>query len=152
MNLVPREQFIIAAGGALTVVFLFYLIIWSPFTTSVQTLKAEVNQQKILLSWMEKNAVELKRLRQAQPKQYNTTKTSLITLVERSLKSGNIATFKPELNQMSAKQVSIKFNKVSFNELINWLNKVRTRYAIQANKINIQATETLGVVTAQIVI
>ena len=62
-SLPSKEQWMVTGTGALIFITLFYLVIWEPLHTGLNTEQQKQQSQKEILLWMQNAAVEVKQLR-----------------------------------------------------------------------------------------
>ena len=146
-QLEPREKNILFYGGLLALLFIFYFFMWRPFTSSIQTKRAEISNKIALVNWMKETVPQLKAIKTKQSKKTTTQKESLLIIVEQSLKKGRLSSVKPDITQSNS-QVNVTFKTVAFTDLVFWLSKLQKEYALQVTTININATKESGVVKA----
>ena len=149
-KLALREQQFIKIGIPIAILLIFYLFIWSPFTTQIQNLQQTVNNEQDTSLWMEGAIQQINSLRTKGILQQQQSNGSNLTLVDESLKNSPITSRVAELSQANNNQVTVKFSHVGFDVLITWLNQLWQRNGIQATQFSATATQTSGLVDAQV--
>ena len=62
-SLEVRERMMLAAGSALLVLFLLYVLVWSPIHSGYDALRNTVEEQRATAVWMQKSAQTLTSLK-----------------------------------------------------------------------------------------
>lgn len=150
-NLNLREQVITGGGGAIAIVLLFYLFIWSPFTASLITTKNYVLYQQNLVAWMQQAEQKLQTLTATGNTIQKISNSDLLTTLDTTLKQHQLAAFMNGMQQTDNNTVLVRFNKVPFDSLIAWINSLWNNYEIKVQQINIiPKPEKNGLVAAQV--
>lgn len=151
-NLSNNEKIMVGVGGIIISIILFYLFIWSPFTAAVSSSQVEYQHNQQLLAWMQKNISQLQALQLGQSKTLKKVNSSLLALLENSVKNSPTANAKPTLTQANKNEVKIDFNEVSFSNFILWLQKLTSEYAVQVTKVTLAATQKPGIVKVNLIL
>lgn len=146
-----RERKIALIGGVIFALFLFYVIIYHPMSESVTQYQQQVKNNTELLSWMQRARSQLK-LAAATTSDKTPTTGSVLSIAERSIKENKLTQIATEIKQIQSNQVQIHFDRVSFNQLLPWLQKLPLHYRLSIFKINMKRTDEQGIITATVVV
>jgi len=147
-----ERRMLIVGGGLLAVMFL-YMGIWEPLTNKVETLRVSTTEQIALLAWMRSSAQEVKQLRgrgnnqQAKP----ASGQSLLSLVDRTAKSGRLGTALKRVQPDGDEKVGVWLEAANFDDLVRWLAALETRHGVRVVSSVFQALEASGSVDARLV-
>ncbi|HHZ88501.1 MAG TPA: type II secretion system protein M [Chromatiaceae bacterium] len=151
LNLEKREQRIVSIGAPLLLVFLIYSFGWQPISESVELLKTQTQSQTQTLQWMRKAAVEVKQLRG------NTTQRaripagqSLLAVIDKTTQTAQLGKAVKRIQPKGKNGVQIRLEQAAFDNMIDWLNKLKTQQGISITTISIERLDTPGLVNARI--
>jgi general secretion pathway protein M len=147
-NLNERERWMAAAGVILVLVYLFYLLIYSPLTTAVNTKSQLLIEKKETLAWMQQIAKKPKH----QGKVETTNNTQLLALVSSQLNDKPFKQFPYQLQQTGPGDIQLSFDRVPYQPFLNWLWALSNHYAITIKQFTAEQTDTPGVVKLLLVI
>lgn len=136
-----REQKLLA----FTAVFLLAIVIyglWKPLRDRVNTLRYEVAKQ-------EQIANLLKKIPVTDLEHYLKTPHSdnKVTAINQSLQTTTLNEIANPL-QLSNRQLTVSFNEIGFDELIDWLQQLWQQQNIEPVNLKIQRLEKSGAVSA----
>ena len=145
-----REQNIVTAGIIFLIISLFYLIIWEPVFSALETERQKYESERQLYFWMKDASSELKALQSSGAKYNNQFKNkSISSLAELSAQSTGIKQHIKKLDSDS-KGVKAELDQVSFDNLIIWLSDMAEKYNIQVSSLHIEKSNEPGTVNARI--
>ena len=128
--LTEREQKLVLLSGVMIIIALFYFIIWSPLTTSLEQAKTRGNAQQKLLGWVQENANRAQQLRRSNSTQ-GGLQGSLAQAVSRSTQQFSIPVSRMQpLND----ELQVWVDEAPFDAVLAWL----------------EAMEEMGVVIRQL--
>lgn len=145
----PREQKIGLIGGVILILLLYYLILYSPLSASVENHQRQIQSKTELLGWMQRASTQLK-LAAEHNGDKKIPQGSVLSIAEQSIKQGRLSA--GEIKQIDNNQVQIRFEKVSFDQLLAWLQKLPLQYRLRIFKINMKRTAEEGIITATVVV
>ncbi|HHI91899.1 MAG TPA: type II secretion system protein M [Gammaproteobacteria bacterium] len=151
-GLEANERRMLIVGGGLLLVMLLYIGIWEPLTNKVETLRISTAEQTALLTWMRSAAQEVKKLRGRDSQQAKPASgQSLLTLVDRTAKSGRLGTALKRVQPDGDEKVGVWLESANFDDLVRWLATLETRHDVRVVSSVFQALETAGRVDARLV-
>ena len=149
-----REQYFVAAGAAVVIIAMLYLIIWAPLDRSHAQLREDVEMWQSSLT-------ELRPLQQSVGSNnssgtttvVNTSQTPII-IVDQTLRSRGLDRYRRRSQPTTSNGIRVEFEDVAFDELVLWLGDLSQQYAMdvqvgsfsiggQANPGRVNATLTL---------
>jgi len=150
-QLSPRDQKAALIGGFSLAVILFYFIIINPLSNKVKVLKTNIVDSQELLSWMNEASEQVKQSHISSGNDMDKN-ISLLSLIEKSTKSSQLAASVSEIKQLDDNEVQLKFKTIVFDQLIAWLKNIQNKNRVYVNKITLRRTETDGVVQGDMVL
>ncbi len=136
-SLNQREQLFVGGGSITAIVVLFYLFIWSPFTTHLANTEHYVAYQQNLVSWMKQASQKLQILGGSATKVQKISNSELLSTLDTTIKKQQLASFMNGMQQSDNNTVLVKFKKVPFDYLIAWIDSLWKQYEIKVQRINI---------------
>ncbi|HAK5293710.1 TPA: general secretion pathway protein [Salmonella enterica] len=138
----PREKGLLLA----TVVFLFsagyYVLIWQPLSERI------VQQETMLQQLLAMNT----RLKSATPdiiaarKSGTTTSVQVSRIISESASSRGIAITRMDER---GEYIQVWTGAVVFDDLLDWLNELRDKYALDVTQLDVKQAESSGMVNIQ---
>lgn len=150
-NLSIRERTLVAGGTALTLLLVFYLLVWEPLQASSNRLRQTIVDQRTDLAWMQQAAQEVKRLDNLTGVQADDGR-SLLTLVDQTARTAGLGNALKRIAPQGEEQLSAQLDSVEFDKLIPWLGTLEQDYRITIISFSVDRTETAGLVNARIVL
>jgi general secretion pathway protein M len=147
-----REQLMLIAAAAVTLLFLLYLLAWQPFTQAVEKKRQLVASQRTTLNWMEENLPEIQRLRGQHGRETKTSNEALLTLVDRTAKQRQLRQQIKRIKPQGDDAVQLWVEQVSFDTLLRWLGELTAQHGIAIDSLNIDRQEAPGLVNARLVL
>lgn len=147
-----REQLMLIAAAAVTLLFLLYLLAWQPFTQAVEQKRLLVTNQQTTFNWMEENLPEIQRLRGRQSNQTKSTSEALLTLVDRTAKQRQLRQQIQRIKPQGDNAVQLWVEQVAFDTLLRWLGELTAQHGIAIDSLNIDRQESPGLVNARLVL
>lgn len=147
-SLEKREKTALLALAAFFAILILYFAMWSPIYVYHQDSLQKRDTQFSLIQYMragEKRARSSSSSQKAKP-----TGQSLITEISNSAQKLGI---KPNRMQPEGENsVSIWFDNVVFNDLINWIEQLNEREGVDIQQISIDRQDNPGTVNARLVL
>ena len=149
-SLAPREKMIVAMGGFMLALFLFYELVVAPIHHAFINARATVAQDQSLLAWMKSAAGQISQLQGTGVNATAVSAETLLTTTEESIHSSKIAGEMTSVTQNSNSTVDVKFSRVEFDGLTQWLIDLRQHYGIQAKQVVVTRINGQGMVQADV--
>ena len=133
-RLSSRERWILIGGSALSVLLLFYMLVWEPLAKAHHQLHHIVETQKQALQWMQQSAIEIQQLQRKPMVELRP----LSTVINESLSTGMLADLNKRVEHQDMDTVKIHFTQVRFTDLIPWLGQLYNQHAIFVSQAQIE--------------
>ncbi len=137
-----REQQLVVVGGILgvcVIVFVLYSDYVSPFFKNSRTGSQQLQQMQADLDWLRQAAMQAKQLKPQSSLKSNRGNQSLFALVDSSSKQAQLSQAVKRVEPEGEKRVRIWLENAKFDDAINWLSLLHSRYQINVEKITIDA-------------
>ncbi len=118
--LTEREQRLVMLSGIVVLIALFYFIVWSPLTTSIERERALLQSQQELLAWVKDSAGRAQQLRRSQGTE-TVLSGSLPQAVNRTTAAHNIAITRM---QPQGEELQVWVDQAPFNNVLAWLQSM----------------------------
>lgn len=122
LQLSERERMLVVAASVITVIVLFYYLLWSPLHQAVDTQSAALENDRKLLIWVQEQSSRAQLLQSTG--QNNTFSGSLTQLVNQTTRAANISVSRL---QPQDDELQIWIDEVPFNALMQWLADLEQR-------------------------
>ncbi len=153
LSLTQRERTMVKVAASVVTVFLLYLLIIEPISSSYAKNKKNVATATETLAWMHSAALEVKQLQGGSPlslSQRPQGKQFVLSMVDRSAKKSGLGGVMKRVQPEGESGVRIWFEAAAFDELIKWLAIVESQHGLTVNEINIEQTESTGLVNVRV--
>ncbi len=147
-NLTERERWIAAIGSVCVLIYLFYLLIYSPLSNSVNEKSQLLIEKQETLAWMELVRQQPKNLKKSEA----LSNTKLLALIGNQLSDKTFRQFPYQLQQTGPGDIQLSFDRVPYKQFLSWLWSLSNDYRITLKQFTADRTETPGVVKLLIVI
>lgn len=148
-SLAPREKWIALVGGTFIVLMFYYFALLTPLEEKIAQSKQNIKNKAELVAWMQQAQ---KLVKNATIKSNPTSNQPLLVQAEQSIKRARLGDQALEIRQLNQTQVMVKFSKVSFTSLVEWLNQLLASSSVSINKANLRRTDVEGIVSADVVL
>jgi general secretion pathway protein M len=116
-QLSEREQWLVSVSAVVVLIGLFYWLVWAPLNSALESNRQAVNNQQILLSWVQKNANRAVQLRSNAGSAKNFS-GSLPQAVNQTAARLNIAISRM---QPQGEELQVWVDQAPFNDVLSWL-------------------------------
>ena len=138
LSLTQRERILVQAATSVVAIFIVYLLIYEPISSTYEQNKKNVASSMETLQWMRTAAEEVKKLSAGRTvKAGSTGKQFILSTVDRSAKSAGLASVMKRVQPESDTGVRVWFENAPFDELIKWLSIIESKHGLSVNEINI---------------
>ena len=147
-NLNERERWLTGIGSVITLIYLFYLLIYSPLATSVSDKSKQLLEKQQTLSWMQ----QVRQLPLNNKTKRSISNTKLLAVIGNQLNEKSFQPFPYQLQQTGPGDIQLSFERVPYKQFLLWLWTLNFDYAITLKQFTADRSETAGVVKLLIVI
>ena len=151
LSLTQRERTLVQVAGSVIAIFILYLLILEPISSNYAKNKKNVAKGTETLAWMHSAALEVNQLRggdslteRPQGKQF------VLSMVDRSAKTSGLGGVMKRVQPEGESGVRVWFENAPFDELIKWLSIIESKHGLSVNEINIEQTESTGLVNVRV--
>jgi general secretion pathway protein M len=152
LNLSLRDKQILTLGSLIALLFLSYFFIWTPVNTNIELLRNQTLQDRDLLKWMQLTDQRLSSLDKTENPPTISTVSSLLALIQESVKSDFSAVSVSQLQQGENSSVQLNLTKVSFDHLIGWLRELDIKNKVVVRQFSVNSHDGPGVVSVRLVL
>ena len=150
-NLDPRERMMVAAGGALLVLFLLYIMIWSPLHSGYDSIKETVEEQRATALWMQQSAQTLKGLKgRAGSAAQGLGGRSLLSVADSTARAGGLGPALKRVEPEGSDSVRVWLDGAPFDVLVKWLGTLSTIHGVNAETVTMERSDATGRVNARL--
>jgi len=135
-----RERQWVGLAGAVTAVFLLYLLAWLPFQRATQQRRVDVETQRELLAWMQAAGKELNALRADGSGQAVIASGSPLSAAEELAQSMELRSHITRLESESSGSVRVSFEKAPFDRLLRWSERMASERGIRIDRVSMDPT------------
>ena len=151
LSLTQRERTMVQLAVSVVAVFLFYMVIVEPISTSYAEKKQNVATATETLEWMRTAAQEVKQLSGGRNlSAHPQGKQQVLSLVDRSARKAGLSAVMKRVQPEGDSGVRVWFENVTFDELIKWLATIESDHGLSVNEINVEQTESTGLVNVRV--
>ena len=147
-NLNERERWMAAIGSLCVLIYLFYLLLYSPLASSVQTKSRQLLEKKEILAWMQQVRQQPRNQKTAQV----ISNAKLLALIGSQFRDNNFRQFPYQLQQTGTGDIQLSFDRVPYNQFLSWLWSLANDYSITLKQFSVERTDTPGIVKVMLVI
>lgn len=150
-TLSTRERYMVIVGGAALFLFVLYLLVISPILQRADAVQARLAAQQSELAWMRQAAAEIQALRgQAGATVARGDGASLLSLIERTARSGQLAPAVRRVQPDGEHGVRIWLENAAFDDLLRWLHQLSADHGIALSEIGLDRQQQPGRVNARL--
>ncbi|MFK5913449.1 MAG: type II secretion system protein M [Woeseiaceae bacterium] len=150
LSLTLREQNLVKAASAIFIIFMLYLFIVDPISSNYLKNKKNVETASKTVSWMKAAATEVKRLGGSNALSSSSQGKFALSTIDRSIKKAGLGAMMKRVQPEGETGVRVWFENAAFDELIAWLASIELKQGLSVNEINIEQTETTGLVNVRV--
>lgn len=148
-NLNEREQGSLGLAGLFCVIYLFYLMVYSPLISAVANKNMQLQDKRETLAWMQKIQQHYRKPGKA-PETLDSSK--LLSLIASELSKPMFSAFTYQMQQTGSGDIQLSFEKIPYNAFITWLWGISHHYTIHIKELHIEQTKTPGIVKLNLLI
>lgn len=148
-GLASRERQIVAAGGAVLLLFIFYMLLWAPMQRALTRLRVAVPQDTVKLAQMRAQATQIQQLRARMPAA--AQRGNIMSTLEQSAGTRGLRQSISRMEPDGTTGARLTMDEVSFDALIGWIAELQGQ-GIRLENATIQKRPNPGMVNARIVL
>ena len=141
-NLNDRERWMLGFGSVCLVVFLFYLLVYSPLIGGMSEKSQQLIEKQDTLAFLQMAKQQQIGAVQAQV----LSPSQLLTVLAEQLNKSIFHRNPYQLQQTSSGDIQLSFDEVPFNGFLSWLWSINQKYVFSIQQLNAERTATPGVV------
>ena len=152
-QLKPRERLMLTIAGGFLGIIIVYLSILEPILTKADRLEKQLQEQELLVKWMQNAVVEAKRLSRG-----NGTKIkvgaggqSLLGIIDRTAKAQQLGDSMKRVEPDGSSRVRVWLERASFDDMIRWLEKLQRDYDVVLDSAVVDREGLPGRVNARLI-
>jgi len=151
LSLPARDRTMLHFMVAIVSITLFYLMLWEPTHKGLADEELKLDSQQGTLSWMQQAAAEARALKSSGGSHPIKQANQPITLVlEQSINNAGLKKFIKKIESSGSSGARIQLDKVSFNQMLVWLNTINTHNGISVSSASIERGDKPGTVNAKL--
>lgn len=141
-NLNERERWLTSIGSVTALIYLFYLLIYSPLSTSVSDKSKQLIEKQQTLAWMQ----QVRQLPLNKKTKRSISNTKLLAIIGNQLNEKSFRPFPYQLQQTGSGDIQLSFERVPYKQFLLWLWTLNNDYAITLKQFTADRSDTAGVV------
>ena len=151
LTLTQRERNLVLSAAAIITLFMLYFLIIEPISSRYEINKRNVATSLETIEWMKLAAQEVKTLQggsniQSRPQ----GKQFVLSMIDRTARKSGLASVMKRVQPEAETGVRVWFENASFDELVKWLAMIESKHGLIVNEINIEQTESTGLVNVRV--
>lgn len=134
-----REQRLVMALSAATLLIVFYSLIWQPLNESLANKAKRVESRQALLTWVNDNTARYQQLQSATGQKPSTG--SLSSIINRTANSQQLTITRM---QPQGDELQVWLDSAPFTQLLFWLEHLANVEGLQVDAIDLTKGDTPG--------
>ncbi|KTC99655.1 general secretion pathway protein [Legionella geestiana] len=147
-NLSLRERLMVIGATVLTVIWLFYMLVFNPLLTKTINAREALVEKQETLAYME----TVRKNNPANTTVKTLSSNQLLAEMASMLAGGEFKSFPCQIQQTASGNIQLGCDKVPFNPFVSWLWKLSERFAFTIREFSAERTDTAGVVRLSLVL
>ena len=150
-SLETRERMMVAAGSALLVLFLLYVLVWSPVHSGYDALRNTVEEQRTTAAWMQESAQTLATLKRGSGRAaQGLGGKSLLSVADSTARAHGLGPALKRVEPEGSDSVRVWLDGASFDVLVKWLGALSTLHGVGAESATVERGAATGRVNARL--
>ena len=150
-NLDPRERLMVVAGAALLVLFLLYILVWSPLHSGYDSMRTTVEEQRATALWMQQSAQTLQGLKRSGGRSaQGLGGRSLLSIADSTARAGGLGPALKRVEPEGGDSVRVWLDGAPFDVLVKWLGTLSTIHGVNAETVTMARSDAAGRVNARL--
>ncbi|MCY9804110.1 type II secretion system protein M [Vibrio scophthalmi] len=141
LRITPREQRLVMVGGVALIIGILFWGIYQPMVQRAELAQNQLRTEKQLLSWVQNKADDIVALR-------GNGARALSPLPFNQAVSSSARRFNIELVRVQPRgeEMQVWVQPLPFNQLVSWLEYLQQSHGVEAQFLDIDKNERVGVV------
>ena len=147
----PRERLMVTVGAVLLVLFLIYILVWSPLHSGYDSLRNTVATQRTTAQWMQVSAQTLKGLKRNSGRAVQGLGgRSLLSVADSTARAGGLGPALKRVEPEGSDNVRVWLDGASFDVVVKWLGTLSTIHGVNAETATLERSGGAGRVNARL--
>ncbi|EGU33702.1 general secretion pathway protein M [Vibrio sp. N418] len=144
LRITPREQRLVMVGGVALIIGILFWGIYQPMVQRAELAQNQLRTEKQLLSWVQNKADDIVVLR-------GNGARALSPLPFNQAVSSSARRFNIELVRVQPRgeEMQVWVQPLPFNQLVSWLEYLQQNHGVEAQFLDIDKNERVGVVNVK---
>ena len=152
-TLQERERQMLSIGGVIGGILFVYAVLWSPLSNAVDDQKIQVQSQQQLLQYIHRAQVTISQYKAMGITIENASNSDgLLSLVEQTAAAAQLSDALKQVQQTANNQLTLTFENVSFDLLMQWLQTLSTTHGVSVSEISATRLPTSGVANVKMIL
>ena len=147
-NLNERERWLVGAGSVCSLIYIFYLLVYSPLVSTTTNKTNMLQEKKETLAWIQQ--ILKKPINKVQQETVNNNK--LLSIIATELSERPFSSFPHDLQQTGQGDIQLSFEIVPYTPFLTWLWTLGNKYVISLKQFSAERTKTAGLVKIILII
>ena len=143
-GLSDRDKVVLSFGGVVVLIYLFFLLIYSPLRHAVDFKLKQLTEKKETLIWMR----EQSKVKHA----VKHIEGNLLSVFSSQLKKASFSQFPYQLQQSGENRIQLSFAEVPYVDFLNWLQSIGEQFVMTVTELSATRSKIPGVVKLRIVV
>ncbi len=151
-TLQARERFIVFVAAVLVALFIIYLAIWTPISSSRDNKQMRVEAKRDTVVWMSQKKQEVEHLKRINPNMFNsaTDGRSLLAIVDTGAKQMGIRPAITRIEPKGEDSVQLYVEDIAFDYLIVLLGELERRNNVEVADASFNRSNEIGKITGKV--
>lgn len=145
-----RQRAVLAMGGALLILCLWFIGVWEPLLESRNVEQERVASQRALLDWLEAIEPAAAVLRQGQPGQRDLGGRSLLGVADHSARAAGLAGALTRIEPVAENQVRVWLDEADFIVTMRWLETISVNHPVRTVQLDVERGRGAGMVNVRV--
>jgi general secretion pathway protein M len=134
-----REQLLVAVMGFVSIIFVFYSVVWQPLNTSLVEAKGKLERQQQLLTWVQDNTTLYQQAKRSSGQ--SKLRGSISSVANRSAKNYKLTITRM---QPQGEDLQVWIDSTPFTQLLFWLEHLANNEGLQVKAIDLSQGDRAG--------
>ena len=152
-RLTLQEKGAVSVGGSVLGLFLFFVLIWSPFLSHLDTMRKRIKSDESALSWMQGADVKIQAIEsQEKDSTKSISPVALMSELQKQVNQNALGQSLTQLKQVSNDTIEMDFKQVEFDKVITFLTSTIKEHRVSIDQFSATAGGAPGLVDIQMVL